>query len=166
MWTLKKNKTSEIPILQIHSAVLQGQEKAASLVHTDQHRLGNSDLKTSSPLEQSHMAWKTAPHPLPPLCWTSVVGSFLLLEVGGVLPGWIQLQFWGGHVACALGLASRNGLRPPAGNPMQKVSLPPGSPTASSALHCHTHHPPDCSKALDCGRPAAAKILWVTVSPR
>ena len=34
---------------------------------------------------------------------------------------------------------------------MQKASLPPGAPMASLALHCHTHHPPDCSKALGCG---------------
>ena len=43
----------------------RARKKAASLVHTDQHWLGNSDLKTSSPLEQSQMVWKTVP-PTPP----------------------------------------------------------------------------------------------------
>lgn len=47
-------------MLQMHSIVLQeqgvgGGGKTGSLVHANQHLLGNSDLNTSSELERSHV---------------------------------------------------------------------------------------------------------------
>ncbi|XP_032723018.1 zinc finger protein Gfi-1 isoform X1 [Lontra canadensis] len=70
----------------------RARKSAGSLVHTNQHPLGNTDLKTSSELEQSHMA----PTPTLNIC----CGCSLLLKSGVSCQGGFSCE--SGHVAFAV----------------------------------------------------------------
>lgn len=100
MWVFK------ISLRNFHAAdtsvVLPEQEEGqAHWSILNQHPLGNSDLKTSSELEQNHKVCRTgSSHLLLNIC----SGYSLLLKLGESSQGEFS---WGGHVAFALFLFSR-----------------------------------------------------------